>query len=274
MRFVFCLAVFVAASLHTLEAQEYFDKNWKRCPESKALYVAEAIDSIPGSYVVRTKKPGWLSEDYSIYTTDDFKNGKMVRFSSKGDTLVVCDYVDGMIHGAFTQNLAGHGLYKKAQYHRGKEEGATEYYFPNGQISARYQMKKGKTISSQFWNEDGSIMEDKSLATCHAVFDAESKEKFSDWVSRQLVYPKECKDINLEGTVVVRFKIDKEGRLIDLEVLESPHHLMSMEVSRIIMNSPVWKPAKSHNQLTRIVYTMPVVFRLTNRTVHANRYLK
>jgi len=262
MRLVLFLAVFMSASLCTLEAQEYLDKNWKRCPESKAKYVAEGIDSLPGSYIVRTKTAEGLSMNYSIYTTADFRNGKMVSFSSKGDTLVVCGYVDGMIHGAYKQNLAGHGLYKKAQYQRGKEEGTTEYYFPNGQISARYQMKKGKVKSSEFWNSDGSVVKDISTANYDAKLEHEGYPSFSKWVASMLEYPQLCREKKIEGTVYCRFLITKEGKLVDVEIVESPHYLMTAQAIRILENSPVWKPAKRHNQIIGVRHTFPVIFQL------------
>ncbi len=108
--------------------------------------------------------------EYAIYRTNDFCNGEYTRFSADGDTLVHMFYKNTKPEGIYRFWKNRKTLFKKSNYKDGKEDGITEYYFPNSKISARYVMEKGKVIESNFWNEDGSEQDDVRLANIRPKF--------------------------------------------------------------------------------------------------------
>lgn len=261
----------VFSTVSVLDAQQYFDKDWKGCSQDRAYYVAVPNEGKASEYVVRTIEKGKLSsgkgelsQNYSIYRTSDFKNGEMVSFTADDDTVEVKNYVKGKLHGDYKFWRKDHGLYKKAVFSEGKEDGITEYFFPNGQISARYVMNKGKEKEGEFWNSNGSKVQDPKTANVKPAFMGKDENTFLRWVTERLVYPLECKKDNIEGTVVVSFRIGKDGKIQDVIVIQSPHYLLSAEALRVIDYSPDWTPGIWHNQNTVVRYTVPVIFRLAN----------
>ena len=66
------------------------------------------------------------------------------------------------------------------------------------------------------------------------------------------------------GFRVVSFLIDKDGRLTNIEVLQSPDRSLSEEAIRVLNKSPKWSPGKQRNQAVRVKYTLPVDFRVQN----------
>lgn len=270
MKKMFFTIALVFMTISVLDAQQYFDNNWKKCTQDRAFYVAVSSEGQANEYIVRTLekgklslRKGELSQNYSIYRTSDFKNGERTLFTKNGDTVAVENYLNGKLNGDYKFWRQDHGLYKKAVFSEGKEDGITEYFFPNGQISARYVMSKGKEKESEFWNSDGSKVQDPKTANVKPAFMGKDENTFSRWVTERLVYPLECKKDNIEGTVVVSFRIGKDGKIQDVNVIESPHYLLSAEALRVINYSPDWTPGISHNQITVVKYTVPVIFRLT-----------
>ena len=64
------------------------------------------------------------------------------------------------------------------------------------------------------------------------------------------------------GKVVLTFVIEKDGRLTNIQVLQTPDRSLSDEAIRVLQQSPKWSPGKQRNQPVRVRYTLPVEFRI------------
>ena len=58
--------------------------------------------------------------------------------------------------------------------------------------------------------------------------------------------------------------IEKDGRLTNIQVLQTPDRSLSEEAIRVLNKSPKWSPGKQRNQVVRVKYTLPVDFRVQN----------
>lgn len=82
------------------------------------------------------------------------------------------------------------------------------------------------------------------------------------FVARQMHYPEEAEEKDIEGRVLIRFVVEKDGRLTNFEVIESPDPLLSNEALRVLKQMPKWIPAKNKGKDVRCRYSMPILFRL------------
>lgn len=85
---------------------------------------------------------------------------------------------------------------------------------------------------------------------------------FRNWVQSNLKFPQLAIENGIDGTVVVTFVIEKDGRLTNIEILKSPDRTLSDEAMRVLQKSPKWSPGKQRNQTVRVRYNLPVSFRL------------
>ncbi len=63
-----------------------------------------------------------------------------------------------------------------------------------------------------------------------------------DWIAQNLRYPVAAKRMGIEGTVIVGFMIDENGRIYDVTILESLHRLCDLEAMRLVKIMPLWVP--------------------------------
>ena len=82
------------------------------------------------------------------------------------------------------------------------------------------------------------------------------------FIARQMHYPEEAEEKGIEGRVLIRFVVEKDGRLTNFEVIESPDQLLSNEALRVLKQMPKWIPAKNKGKDVRCRYSMPILFRL------------
>ena len=80
--------------------------------------------------------------------------------------------------------------------------------------------------------------------------------------ARQMHYPEEAEEKGIEGRVLIRFVVEKDGRLTNFEVIETPDPLLSDEALRVLKQMPQWIPAKNKGKDVRCRYSMPILFRL------------
>ena len=82
------------------------------------------------------------------------------------------------------------------------------------------------------------------------------------FVSKNIIYPLKAKENNIEGRVVVRFIIEKDGNLSNIEILRKLGFGCDEEVIRLIKSMPKWFPGKQNGKPVRVHFTMPISFKL------------
>lgn len=85
---------------------------------------------------------------------------------------------------------------------------------------------------------------------------------FRNWVQGKVRYPAIAQENGISGRVVLTFVIEKDGRLTNIQVLQTPDRSLSEEAIRVLQQSPKWSPGKQRNQPVRVKYTLPVDFRI------------
>jgi len=85
------------------------------------------------------------------------------------------------------------------------------------------------------------------------------------YLAANISYPEFAKDAGLEGTVYIRFVIEADGSITQVEVIRGVHPQLDKEAVSVIADMPKWKPGQQNGQYVRVSYTIPVRFRLKER---------
>ncbi len=90
-----------------------------------------------------------------------------------------------------------------------------------------------------------------------------SDENIINFVSKNMVYPKEAMDNKIEGTAVVRFVINEDGSLEfnDKSIIKDPGGGCGAEAVRVLKKMPNWTPGLTKGKPVKVQFTMPVRFR-------------
>jgi len=88
------------------------------------------------------------------------------------------------------------------------------------------------------------------------------KEAMSQFLYSNLTYPKEAKKSGLEGIVLVSFIIEKNGNLSNITVLHGIGGGCEEEAIRVISLMPKWSPAITEGKEERVLFKLPIRFKL------------
>ena len=76
-------------------------------------------------------------------------------------------------------------------------------------------------------------------------------------------YPEEAEEKGLQGKVVVKLRIEKNGTVSKYEVAQSVTSSLDAEALRVVKLLPgKWKPAKNKGKVVRCYFSLPITFGL------------
>lgn len=91
-------------------------------------------------------------------------------------------------------------------------------------------------------------------------------EALLKFIKENLKYPKEAAEGGVEGKVVIRFVVNREGTVTDVTVVRSLNAVCDQEAMRVVKMMPTWTPGKSNGRNVPVYFTLPVVYKLNKGT--------
>lgn len=82
------------------------------------------------------------------------------------------------------------------------------------------------------------------------------------FLSDNIRYPVIAQENGIQGRVICQFVVNRDGSIVDVEVVRSIDASLDREAIRVIKSMPNWKPGMQRGKAVRVKYTLPVNFRL------------
>ena len=82
------------------------------------------------------------------------------------------------------------------------------------------------------------------------------------YIKKNIKYPKIAKDNNITGKVYVSFIVDKFGSATNVKIVRGVDENLDAEAIRVIKSLPKYKPGKQRGEAVRVMFTIPINFKL------------
>lgn len=87
--------------------------------------------------------------------------------------------------------------------------------------------------------------------------------KMYEYLSKNIKYPAVSRNNGSQGTAVLRFVVQKDGRIVNIEVIKSSGDaFLDNEAVRVVSSMPKWTPAQQGGRNVSCWFTLPVKFTL------------
>ena len=83
-----------------------------------------------------------------------------------------------------------------------------------------------------------------------------------DCIAQEMQYPQTAKENGIEGKLVVKFVVEKDGSVGDVKVVRSIHPDLDAEAVRVCKALTGFSPGMQNGQAVRVWYTLPIKFKL------------
>ena len=87
------------------------------------------------------------------------------------------------------------------------------------------------------------------------------QDSLTKFIESNLVYPAELKDVNIAGTVRVRFIVDEMGNVREPIVLTSDNALLDQAAIDVISKLPRWTPGSQLGEKVQVYIMIPIDFK-------------
>ena len=84
------------------------------------------------------------------------------------------------------------------------------------------------------------------------------------FLNGEIKYPVVAAENGIQGRVVVRFVVGKDGKVSDVKVVKPLDPSLDKEAVRVVQKMPNWVTGKQNGRNVAVYYTLPVTFRLQN----------
>ena len=238
---IFIFLLFIFSTSLILHAQDtlYYDENDKKTTDKESAK----------SYCVHTiTKEGEVYKYYKMDGTLDYENIYTYSNELKTDTL--------KLNKRYVENK----LYWENPFKNRKPHGNFIVYWENGKIKRKDEYVEGKFIKGICFDETGAeipFYEFEKMPEFPGGI-----EKLYEYLSSNLAYPKDARKLGIEGSVIISFKIDKDGSITKVELKSSVFKSLDEEAVRVVTNMPKWEPAMIDRKPVWFYYTLPVRFAL------------
>lgn len=166
-----------------------------------------------------------------------------------------------VLHGVY--KTYSEGQLKDERYFKdGKQDGLHITYWKNGQVRRKDIYEQGKFISGNCYTDSGA--DTTWFAFEVAASFPNGTDSLHRFLRRNFYYPPEARNERIQGTVIVKFMIDKDGYVTDIVVERSVHPTLDKEAIRIVKKMPQWTPGIQEGRPVKTVFRLPVVFRIND----------
>lgn len=82
------------------------------------------------------------------------------------------------------------------------------------------------------------------------------------YLATNLKYPVQARDNNVQGTVLIRFVVEKTGAVSTVEIVTDPGGGCGEEAARLIREMPNWSPGRVDDDPVKVRFSLPIKFSL------------
>lgn len=83
-----------------------------------------------------------------------------------------------------------------------------------------------------------------------------------EFLKENIKYPEDAQKQKVEGRVLVKFVVETDGSITNLEVVKHAFPSLDAEAVRVLSAMPKWTPGKQKGQVVRVKFVVPINFNL------------
>lgn len=262
----------------------YFDVNWKKTRSSDYEFYRKAYKNSDSQWIVEDYYRGNQIQMIGKYKKKNLKkeigtfiyyyesgikkmqitydlgkrNGNYEKWYENGNIKVKGNYSNDKKNGDWIYYFDNENIDHKGQYIMENKEGIWIWNFESGKISAEIEFKNSIVVEEKYWNEDGTVASAEE-AMCKSTFPG-GERALLKYIATNTKYPEIAIEKGISGRVLIKFVVDKNGEITNVEVVVPIHPALDKEALRVVKEMPRWIPGKQYNRLVKVEYKIPINF--------------
>lgn len=221
----------------------------------------------------------WYTRDHQPATTSDAYYYRLQQLEADGRLRVTDHYMSGELRSEFYAiktasykqgryiSYYENGLrHETGTYELGHKAGLWRVFHPDTNVVYRETMYSRDDICevSCYYTRSGVLekvesfqCDDERKGPSYPIVAQLPKPRYNvyAYMRNKFYYPRECLNAGIHGTVHVRFMVDPDGNIKNVEAIEPiPHRALAAEAVRVVSMLPPWERDKGKKRLPVPLY--------------------
>ncbi|WP_295669663.1 energy transducer TonB [uncultured Mucilaginibacter sp.] len=141
----------------------------------------------------------------------------------------------------------------------GKRDGVCKGLFDKNKARFTETYTNGSLVEGTAVYEDGSTSVYKAAREVNPQFKG-GLDAFYKYLSRHIKYPDDAKENAIQGTVVLSFIVERDGKTSNVKITKGVYPSIDNEALRVMKDSHVWLPGTQFGRPVRVQYGLPINF--------------
>ena len=165
------------------------------------------------------------------------------------------------LDGKFRKWYENGQLWMDLNYEHSSLTGETITYWDNGQLKRHELFQRGKSIKGECYNREGKAVDFIAFETLPQPQDG--KTAMFEFLARNLKCPVEVQKRDIQGKVILKLVIEKDGKIADVEVLRSVTYELDKAAIWVVKSLPKFIPGTQDGEFVRSYFILPIALRIT-----------
>ena len=149
-------------------------------------------------------------------------------------------------------------LFYQENYRKDERHGELIGYWEDGSKRRHDIYKTGNLKSGQVWDKKGNELEHFPIME-KPVYPG-GQEALAAYLKQNIPVP-ETQEKNTEVRLVLKIRINKEGYIDKIEVIEGAPNWYNAVAVNVVSRMPRWKPGRQFGEPVNVIYRLPITFR-------------
>lgn len=203
---------------------------------------------------------------YSTFNKERSKckrEGDFTLFYKNGNIASICHYKNNKRDGEYRKFYWSGKKKLLCSYVDGKHDGKLMMYYPNDTVWRDEVYKDGKLQQGHVYNEKGQEQQYEPLEALPQF--PGGQNLLLAYLKTNLKYPTTAAKLKQEGRVIVRFVVDKDGKIMNPEVIRSVNLELdnaALDLIKKMAREVTWIPGMQDGERIKVRFTAPINFKL------------
>ncbi len=186
------------------------------------------------------------------------KNGEWLYYNQRGEKTRLENFVYGKLDGKYVSYWASQKVQEEGRYNANKKLGTWLLFYEDGKTAGEEGYdNEGKKIAGKYYDRSGGSVnyEDLFASPTHK----DGINGFYKYLANNIQFPPDAIKSGASGTVRLSFIVNKDGKVEDIIVVQTPDYDLEREAIRVLSKSK-WIPGKRFGEIVSTRYQIPIKF--------------
>ena len=250
-------------TMYLITGEKESECSYIKSSDKNAISYLWYLSGLSKRYVKNEKSIDWYKNGQvknETNYTNGVQTGKSISWHENGQMKSETIYFNNKVEGKSKSWYQNGQLKSECDHINNQYDGDIITYWNNGKIKRKDKYKEGKFQNGVCYDSLGKEIDH---------FDFEVMPKYTGGDQRMISdiynniqYPVESRDNGIQGKVIVRFAINEQGGISDIDILQGINEELNNEAVRVIRELKRFKPGYDDGVPVKVYYSCPITFAL------------